>query len=181
MIKYEIGDIVFTASTGFLGRAIRWATRGKGEPKTEANHVGLITTPGTVLSARITEALWKVTTSSLYDRYHKKGKVAVFRPRNLSVKDKVTVMNEVLLHRGQRYGWWKIILQFGRNKLGQEWMGKVMFVDSRPICSFLVALAFEKAGYTFGVEGRSADPDDMMDFCLTHDDKYEVIHLMEEI
>jgi hypothetical protein len=182
VIKLEEGDIVFTASNGILGRGIRWATRSKGESKTEANHVGLITTGGTKLNARITEALWKVETAFLFDRYHKKGTVAVFRPLNVTDGQIVTIRNEVLDHVGQRYGWWKLLLQFGKNKLGQEWMGKVMFIDDRPICSFLIALAFEKAGLTFGIEGRSADPDEMMDYCLENPGNYQpIIYPMQEI
>jgi hypothetical protein len=50
--------------------------------------------------------------------------------------------------------------------------------DRYPICSWLVACSFKKAGKTFGVAPGAASPDDIWDFCTRETDKYvEVLEL----
>ena len=181
MIRYSCCDLVFTRSDGILGRGIRWATRTKGEEKTEANHVGLITWPGSKMNAFITEALWTVKNHSLFDKYHKNGEVAVYRPRNLTLTQSLKILDYMSENVGRRYGWWKILFHLGYKLTGWRKLLKPMFIDERPICSYLVARAFSKAGLNFGVAARSANPDDMMDFCRDNPDKYELVHPMQEI
>lgn len=181
MVELEVGDIVFTRGDSILARAIRWAERGPGEPPSETNHVGVITKAGSLVGAEVTEALWRVTTSPMH-KYHKNGKVAVFRPLNVEDEDLEEIRAEALSHVGETYGWWKLIFHLLARVTGIKRFKQVFFIDSRPICSMLVALAYEKAGFTFGVSGRSADPDEMMDFCLSHAGKYyPVIYPMQEI
>ena len=48
-------------------------------------------------------------------------------------------------------------------------------MDRYPICSWLVAHAFKKAGKTFGVKPGAATPDDIWDFVRSNPDKYETV------
>jgi hypothetical protein len=181
-IMLETGDIVFTRGDSLLAKAIRWAETEPGEEPTETNHVGVITKTGSLHSAEITEALWKVQTAPMYVRYHKQGKVAVFRPLNVEDEGIEEIQAEALAHVGQTYGWWKLVFHLAARLTRWQWVKSLLFVDSRPICSYLVALAYQKAGLTFGIEGRSADPDEMMDYCLSHPGNYlPVIYPMEQI
>jgi hypothetical protein len=50
-----------------------------------------------------------------------------------------------------------------------------------PICSWLVAHAFSKAGKNFGVEPGAAEPDDIWDFVTTHRDKFACMHPLERL
>jgi hypothetical protein len=45
-----------------------------------------------------------------------------------------------------------------------------------PICSWVVAESFGKAGKHFGVEPGAASPDDIWDFIEARPDLYETIH-----
>jgi len=49
-------------------------------------------------------------------------------------------------------------------------------INDYPICSWLVAQAFAKAGETFGVPPGAADPDDIWDYVTAHRQKYEMLH-----
>ena len=48
-------------------------------------------------------------------------------------------------------------------------------MDRYPICSWLVAHAFAKAGKTFGVPPGMASPDDIWDFVNEEPEKYSEI------
>ena len=178
---YQEFDLVFTAGKGLLSRAIRWATTDPGEEKSLTNHVGIISKGGDVKEAKIIEALWHVENHSLYGQYHNNGTVAVFRPLNLTEEQKEIIRAYLLKHVGNKYGWWKLGFHAAARFTRWKWIRNLSFLDSRPICSYLVARAFEEAGLSFGMEADGADPDEMMDFCLEHDDKYQIIHLMKRI
>jgi hypothetical protein len=50
-----------------------------------------------------------------------------------------------------------------------------------PICSWLVAHAFAKAGKTFGVQPGAANPDDIWDFIVDNPEKYGEIHPLVQL
>jgi hypothetical protein len=178
--RYRAYDLVFTASNSWLGRAIRWFTQDPGEGKTEANHVGMITKGGTRATAWLVEALWKVRNHAL-SRYVGRGQVAVFRPTNLTEQQKAAIAEYLAPLVGAKYGWYKLGFHAYARITGKKKVLKYMFLDKRPICSYLIAKAFSEAGLHFGVEPQAATPDDMMDFCIMNPDKYQIIHGMTEI
>jgi hypothetical protein len=45
-----------------------------------------------------------------------------------------------------------------------------------PVCSWLVAQAYAKAGETFGVPPGAASPDDIWDYVTAHPKKYLMLH-----
>jgi len=125
------------------------------------------------------EALWHVEHNPWWQRHEKESgyRVQVFRPLFLSedlpdgwsYSEAGLVVAEALKHVGQRYGWWKLGTHAIDRFLfkGDEVTARLMFLDNRPICSYLVAQAFEAAGYptAFGrhIPARAQDPDDQHD------------------
>ena len=173
------GDVVFTRGDTLLGFAIRRFTRDAGEAPTKVNHVGVITEPGTIHHAQLVEALQRVEKHTPYDKYGRseKQEVAVFRPRLTQPQvDLIVAYAEAQV--GKKYGYHKIALQaLRRTRFGgfiDKWW-KRGSLDRYPICSYLVARAFGKAGLDFGVHENLATPDDMWDFCQSRPDKYELI------
>jgi hypothetical protein len=169
-LRLEAGDIVFVRGSGLISRAIRLFSRRIGESRTMVNHVGLITTPGSILTAEITEARTRVRTRRLVDAYGLRGdSIAIYRARNLSHCDRATIAREALLrYQNLPYGWAKIVLHALDGLLNGIYLfRRLAFLPNRPICSQLVASAYELAGFDFGVPAFAAQPDDIWDFVNT--------------
>lgn len=189
------GDIVFTRGAGPISRMVRAFTRTFGEPRTKVNHVGVIVavaTPplasgtarpfrgvegGPVETAILVEALSTVKRHGLTERYGKRtDRVAVYRPTNLTPKEVRTIVAAAEAYVGRKYGYGKIALHF------LDWMllGAYAFrrlgrMEDYPICSWLVASAYAKAGKDFGVAAGAASPDDIWDFCVANAGTYEPV------
>lgn len=171
-LELEPADVVFVRSDGFFGRLIRKVTRDKSEPETLVNHVGLITRLRRDGHPLICEALPSgVVRRPLGEAYgHGPEYVAVYRHRALTFENKVRVASWCERFMGGRYGFLKI---------GLHLLGKVLrrrglpiraealcWWDSRPICSYAVAVSFaaEFPDMTWSDRlAREADPDDMWD------------------
>lgn len=176
-------DLFFTREPGsLLSMAILWATREEGEAPTEASHVGAIVTTGELQEVECIEALRRVKVHGLWDRYHGRGsELTIYRPVNLSARQQVRILDRLHSRVGQRYGYAKLLLHLLRKLTGDpDWL-RLSFLDRWPICSYLTAVEFEREGLTFGVEGRMATPDDMLDFCQAHPDKYRLVRPWAEI
>jgi hypothetical protein len=175
----EPADIFFTRGRGLLSRAIRFFTRRVGEARTKVNHVGIVVTRGTLDEIYIVEALSRVKRHRFADRYVKpwrRDDVAIYRPRNLTADEIATVVSAAERYVGRRYGYVKILAHF------LDWLlqGAYLFrrlaqMDDYPICSWVVAHAFGKAGKHFGVAPGAATPDDIWDFCEGEADKYLLV------
>ena len=176
MIYVQAGDVGFTRGTGLFQQAIRYATRGPGEEPTWTNHSLMFTTAGAVgpaephRQARAIEALARVEENPWYARHrHETGyTIMVYRPTFLSPESMARLVETARAHIGERYGWWKL----GAHLLDRiffedkKTVSNLLRIDDRPICSYLVARAYEIAGHphAFGpIEARAQDPDEMMD------------------
>ena len=181
-LQVNPGDIVFTAGRSLLSRLIRWASRGIGETRTHANHVGIITGYGSLLTAQVTEALWRVRTHCLWDRYAGSGhKVCIVRPLNVQEHELKHISRVARGYTGRKYGWWKIGLHFGDKLLGGAYFfRRIAFIRKYPICSFVVADAYGTQGYDFGCKVGEAQPDDIWDYVM-RSDNYVVIRPLEEL
>lgn len=169
-------DVFFTQSGTWMSKAIRWAEREPGEAKSTASHVGAIVTAGTIRQVVCVEALHKVRRHKLSKKYGgKSGKVCIWRPRNVREIDQVRILEGLEKRVGQRYGYAKIGLHLARKVTGRRKWLNFSFLDSFPICSYLVAIEFERRGYDFGVKARKANPDDMLDFMMMNPDKWECV------
>lgn len=159
-----------------------------------ANHTGVVVESGWIGppgpeqtsphagSAIVVEALWK-TRRGVLDLDDLEG-VRVFRP--VPAYDPLELEHfrrEAESYVGDTYGWWKLIgFLVKRATKGRIDPTRLYFLRDRPICSYLAAWVNQKAqsvrrilarqgtrpdaAYPFGMPPQSADPDEMMDFCL---------------
>lgn len=175
--KLMPGDIFFTRGSGWISRAIRRLTKSFGEPRTVANHVGLIAGAGFGLNAWGIEALSRVRLHKLYDRYADgNSEICIFRPRRLTAGQKEKAVRRAGEFVNRKYGYLKIVLHFlDWFLLGAYVFRRIGRMDRYPICSYVVASAFKAIGKDFAVSSYAATPDDIWDFCINHPDRYRMI------
>lgn len=183
MTALKAGDIVFTRSKHWLGRIIRWFERSKGEEESQANHVGIVVTPGNETSALIVEALWSVKCHTLEDQYGGKDElVCIYRPINLTDDDLKIIVRSAKSYVGKPYGPLKLLLHAADRLLGGVTLFRHFAVlDQFPVCSYVVAKSYAEAGYYFGVDAQAADPDDIWDFCVSRRDRFELVRRWSKV
>jgi hypothetical protein len=128
-----------------------------------------------VFDCSVVEALLKVEEHPLWTQYGPPARdaVAVFRPLNLSSEDVDKVVREARDHVGEKYGFGKLVLHFlDWCLLGAYVFRRLGTSERYPICSWLVADAFEAVGKRFGKDKCQAQPDDIWDFVTSHPKKY---------
>ena len=174
-MTYQPLDLFFSRNASWLSKAIRWAEREPGEPRSEASHVGAIVTGGPLMEVECIEALKKVRRHGFWKKYRGRGKVTIYRARNIGPQDRAFILEALEDHVGESYGYLKIGLHLLRKLTGgRDWL-RLSVLDRYPICSYLAATAFETRGFTFGVKGKRATPDDMLDFCQAEPDKWACV------
>ena len=147
----EPGDVILTRGRSWISRAIRLMTRERSEPPTVVNHAGMVVkAAATWASCEVVEALGAgVTRRKLGDGYNlQRDRVQVWRYCGPSEGLAFAAAKLAERRVGQRYGYVKLLLHAGdwlvtrgRFKLFRR-LGRV---DRWPICSYLVAVAFEEA------------------------------------
>lgn len=177
-VTFMPGDIFLTRGDSFVSKGIRFFTRGRGESRTEVNHVGLVTGEGTAESALTVEAMTTVKQRTLGAyRDSDSTQVAVYRPINLSEFELKRVVRKAESYVGKSYGYGKIFAHWVDWCLGGVYFARRIFrMDDYPICSWVVAQAFAEVGKDFGVAAGGADPDHIWDFVTANPDKYEVVY-----
>jgi hypothetical protein len=166
-----------TRGQGLVSRLIRFGTRRIGERRTEVNHVGLIVAGGTIDDAIAVEALSSVKRHGFVRYRGQNTEVAVYRPNNLTDEELQTIVATAETYVGRSYGYAKIAGHF------LDWILQGAYVfrrftnnDDYPICSWVVAHAYQSAGKDFGVDAGAASPDDIWDFIVkTHRDRYDEV------
>jgi hypothetical protein len=179
-MELKVGDVFFTHSQSKLGRLIRWAETDRWEKVVAwSNHVGIVVESGASRdypAATVVEALWKTRKGPLQPG--KDVKVRVFRHRAaLSARDKRLFTLKAQTYVGDTYGWWKLGVQLSDRVLfgGKKVFSNLMFMDNRPICSYLAAQCFDMIGIRFGMDPDAADPDSMMRWCEKHSADWEFV------
>ncbi len=178
------GDIFLTRGSSFISRAIRFFTRTIGERRTKVNHVGIVFSEGTLQVCIVIEALSRVRKHKLWKQYGppKTDSVAVFRPVNLSQPEIEIIAKESIEQVGKKYGYIKIIAHLlDWLLLGAYVFRRIARNGNYPICSWLVAHSFAKAGKNFGVAPGAADPDHIWDFIEQNPDKYKEVYPLNPI
>lgn len=164
------GDIILEHSPTWLGRAIRWATRGKFEPKTKTNHIAGVSKRGNAESgqAMVIEALWTVREHPLSNV---DGTIRVYRMYGLNGGERLELADHARYYVGKSYGWWKLGAHLADALIEKTTGRKVFFfrrmlsMDEYPICSWVWAWAYETdLDYGFGTPPSVAAPDDMDDW-----------------
>jgi len=170
-------DIFLTRGAGRLSRMIRKMTRSKGEAPTVVNHVGIIMHPGIGLHAWGIEALLSgVKFHQLTGYETSQDTVYVYRPKGLTEGQKTRIFQRAIEFANMPYGYGKLLLQAADWLIGNRYFfRRIGRLDHWPICSYVVASAFEAAGLDFGVARFAASPDDLWDFIQAHPDKYELV------
>lgn len=170
----EPGDIVLTAGQSRLGRLVRVFTRSRGERPTEVSHAAIVSIGGWIRDATIIEAKATVQEHSLWQAYGDRvDVVSVYRPRGLTEQQKRSVVSRASRYVGNTYGSLKLIphlLDWVTG--GHYWFRRLARVDEYPICSWIVAFAYDAIKQSFGVPPRSASPDDIEDYVLAHPEKF---------
>lgn len=170
------GDIVFERSPGWIGRAVRWATRGRHEPPTRVNHVGIIVLTQYVGDdPRVIEALWTVRINPISTM---QGAVEVWRLAGVNDVSKQRIVDQAIRYIGRGYGWRKLgahlVDALFTKVRGTEtfFFRRLLRMDRYPICSWLVAWVYYRSlfGYSFGVLPQTATPDDIHDHVTSSED-----------
>lgn len=181
---FKLGDVFLTRGNGFISRAIRFFTRGIGEKRTKVNHVGLVVQGGDLETAIAVEAVSRVKRHRLWSQYGppKKDSVAVYRATNITHEEIDIIVAEAERQVGKKYGYIMIVAHFlDWLLLGAYAFRRLVPGSKYPICSWLVAHSFSKAGKHFGVEPGAATPDDICDFIERNPDKYEEIYPLKPL
>lgn len=178
--------------------------RGEGRGSTWANHTGVVIQDGWVGStdplaepAVVIEALWYVRKGPL----ELKGTEArFFQPiPGYDAAELWHFLTEAESFVGDKYGWWKLGFQLADKLIfgGKKVLTTTLHVKNRPICSFLAAFVNQAAQsrerilarvaahvnrgdngaayYAFGLVPQSADPDEMLDYCLDHPAEWQEV------
>ena len=170
---FEPGDIILTGGNAWISRAIRWMTRVGDEEKTIKNHAGIGVTPHTYV-----EALW-TTERNTYDYLLnlKDTNIEIWRNNNLTMQEKEKIRLKAIEYVGTVYGVSKIILH-AFDGLLSKLLGhdiylfrKIGFMKRYPICSWVVAYAYDEIGYKFNNQyPKYVSPDDIHDHLLSDPD-----------
>lgn len=172
----RVGDIVAIRGTGFLSRAILKATGNT------VSHVGMIiaASPGPTL---VIEALWRVKTRPLVLSLDGAEKAYLLSDHSLEEKQRNELVFNACKFSAEDYGWWALVLQ-GADAIFHTTFFTDRFawgMDRHPICSYLVAKAYQSLGLTFGREkSRSITPADIYRFASTHPLVYSVTLIHEQ-
>jgi len=176
-MQLEPADIFLSRTRGIGSWLIRFFTRTSGEPESEVSHTGIVVEGGPLEKSWIVESRGPTRRRLFYRRYRKrKYDVAIFRPLHLTPVKRAIIVRAALDYVGKEYSYFKILLHL------LDWMlqGAYVFrrlggINDYPICSWLVADAFAKAGEKFGVEPDAANPDDIWDFINARPEKYRML------
>ena len=177
-IQLMPGDIFLSQGYDIFPFLIRLASRQIGEDKTIFNHTGIITKPGNLRTAMLTEALWRVKEHSIWDTYYgKETKIAIYRHKNLEMIERLVIAREARSYIGNFYGVAKI-LTHAIDKTCFNDMNvtrRLTVYDKLPICSWITGKAYEKIHINFGKNAAFVDPDDIGDDVTSNTNNYQCI------
>lgn len=179
--KFKPGDIILTGSNNWISKAIRWVTRYRGEEETIKNHAGI-----GIDNQYYVEALW-TTKKHTYDHlFNLKTNYEIWRNNSFKLDDLNIVQTKALEYVGLVYAPQKIALHLFDGLLSKI-SGKDIFIfrklamfDRYPICSWVVAFAYDKIGYRFNnLDPKYATPDCLHDH-LVADKDWKIIETNHE-
>lgn len=177
------GDIILTAGTSWLGRAVRALTRGRGENASRVNHSALVTFGGYLRDATIIEAVLMVRERPLWSAWGgKRDHVSVWRKRGLTALQRTGIVITAQRYAGMPYGGWKLLAHAADWALGGRYIfRRLTSLSASPICSQLVANAYAALRLGFGASAASISPDDIEDWVATHPEEYFCVLPLQEL
>ena len=160
-------DLIFTRNEkSWIGPAIRWFTRSRGEAPTWTNHTAGVGLKGDT----VIEAMWTVNEVGWKQWDAENDRYQVWRHTRLTDIERRIIAVEARLYVGRQYGWWKLFPHLLDGMLSKVIGGNVyltrrlLFLPDYPICSWVWAYAYGKIGFRFGCSPDCADPDTQLDF-----------------
>jgi hypothetical protein len=165
------GDIVAVAGRGWLARGIIRATGGP------PSHVGLLiaTQPLPI----VLEALTRVTVRPLAVSCQGAARAWLLHDRTLRATERRVIVADALTFAADGYGYGALLLQALDACTHTTWWTDrwARGLDTKPICSYLVAHAYERVGRYFGQADRSTTPADIFAWAAAHRAKYTIRRL----
>ncbi len=165
---YFAGDIVLFRGDSRVSRLIRWGSRSWGESRTIVNHVGIM-----VGFKEIVEASSRTVQ---HEFIRPPTNCWVYRNKHLLPAERQILRDKALKYVGTKYGKIKIwahtldrLLFFNKHVVR-----RLCFMDSYPICSWIVAYCYDEIDINFGVTAREATPDDIWDYIIDSPDWIQI-------
>ena len=186
-VQIELGDILGYHNPKWLGRAIQWATTGWHEKPSVLSHCGVFVNMGALENVNIVEALVPqgVTYRKFIDGYENGENCYILKPLNLNDIHRALIANYAYKQINKPYGYFKILGQLIDGTIAKIarvkdvfWFRRIFNSEHFPICSYLVAHAYEEAGLDFGESDNYTNPDEIYDWAEVHPDKYEIIKII---
>lgn len=181
-ITFYPGDIVFSKRSTLTSRLIRFFTRNAGESRSRVSHVALIVEKAYMNEAVTIEAntpkveLRKFPTEYLFAD-DSRGSWWVYRCSWLSDAQRAMIVKSASRYLNKPYSYWKVAM----HTLDWVLQGAYVFrrlgsMDRYPICSWLVAQAYDRGAWiTFDVDPGQASPDDIWDYVTRRGVPWQVV------
>lgn len=187
MIQVDWGDIFCYNSKNLIGKIVKWAEKGYSEAPSKVSHCGIFVNDGSLKNVNIIEALFPkgVTYRRFWNAYqYDLSRVYVLRALNLSNEERLKIVKYAVSEVGYPYGTFKLvphlvdgILAKIFHKRDLQFFRAMCKIDTFPICSYLVAKAYDTIDKNFGLKASYATPDDILDFAENNPDKFEIIKI----
>lgn len=156
------GDILAVRGSSWLSKRILAATGNT------VSHVGLIIATEPIPT--VIEALTRVRTRPLDVSIATAESAWVLTDTSLTDDEREAIIRSALNFSADGYGYGDILLQ-GMNALTKStwWTDHLAFgLAGKPICSYLVAAAYETQNRTFGQLDKTTTPADIYNFARSH-------------
>jgi uncharacterized protein YycO len=186
-ITVDLGDIFCYNSPHLIGKAIKWAEKGYSEASSKVSHCGLFVNEGSLQNVNVVEALFPqgVTYRRFWNAYADNLKnVYILHSLNLTSRERLKISNYAISNVGEPYGVLKLLPHLADGVLAKllhrrdfQFFRAACKIDTFPICSYLVARAYDVVGKDFGIKFSFATPDDIMDFAEGNSDKFEIVQI----
>lgn len=181
------GDIFCYNSKSSIGKIIKWAEQGYSEAPSIVAHTGIFVDDGELTEVNVIEALFPkgVVERPFWENYKDTlDRVYVLKPKNICKNKRDIIVNYCKNQVGKPYGTLKLLPHLADGVIAKvlhkrdvRFFRKLIGKNNFPICSFLVANAYAQVGLDFGITSNMATPDDILDFALSHPQKYSVTKL----
>lgn len=177
-IKFKPGDIILTHGDWWISKSIRWMTKGKKEDKTIKNHAGIGINKDTYV-----EALW-TTKRNTYDYLLNLNdtNIEIWRNETFTDEELEKISLKAVEYVGSVYGVSKIALHALDGLLSKLFRDDIYlfrrlgFIKRYPICSWVVAYAYDEIGYIFNnKDPKFVTPDCLHDH-LVKDPNWKIVY-----
>jgi len=170
--QIQHADILAVRGTRLLAKGILAATGNT------VSHVGLVISGDPPL---VIEALTRVKTNPLDVSIKDAEAAYLLKPLNLTADQRRTIVYAACALSADGYGYLDIGLQgmdaLLHSRKPTDLLAGALGIKKHPICSYLVAASYERAGLNFGVNDKSITPADIFQFAKSNPAIYSVVRL----